>query len=340
MTASERVAENLNAGLHQVFASDPDVYLLGEDVLDPYGGAFKVTRGLSSRYPDRIITTPISESGIVGVANGLALCGDKVVVEVMFGDFIALAFDQILNFAAKSVSMYGRHIPMHLLIRCTVGGRRGYGPTHSQSPQKHFIGIPHVPLFELSPFHDNRELVARLLALGEPAILFEDKLLYTRRMYTDGVIDDLFGYDRLGAGHVRVRLADGIARPDRADCVIICAGGMADRAIEAARTLFLERELSCQVIVSSRLFPYDVAPLLDVLGRAELICVAEEGVAGGTWGECLAQDIYQGLWGRLRRPVELVSSRPAIIPAAPHLEALVLVQSQTIQQRILAGLHA
>ncbi|HLK02426.1 MAG TPA: alpha-ketoacid dehydrogenase subunit beta, partial [Streptosporangiaceae bacterium] len=82
MTANERVAENLNAGLHKVFASDADVYLLGEDVLDPYGGAFKVTRGLSSRYPDRIITTPISESGIVGVANGLALCGDKVVVEV------------------------------------------------------------------------------------------------------------------------------------------------------------------------------------------------------------------------------------------------------------------
>ncbi|NJN37352.1 MAG: alpha-ketoacid dehydrogenase subunit beta, partial [Nitrospiraceae bacterium] len=112
---------------------------------------------------------------IVGIAGGLALQGDKPIAELMFGDFIALAFDQILNFASKSVTMYGQTVPLHLLVRCPVGGRRGYGPTHSQCVQKHFLGIPNLELYESSPLHDHVPLLPRLLALGRPAILFEDK---------------------------------------------------------------------------------------------------------------------------------------------------------------------
>ena len=89
-----------------------------------------------------MLSTPISESGITGVACGLALCGDTAIVEIMFGDFVALAFDQIINFLTKSVTMYGEHTPMRVVIRCPIGGGRGYGPTHSQSLLKHFIGIP------------------------------------------------------------------------------------------------------------------------------------------------------------------------------------------------------
>lgn len=163
----ERVAENLNRALHAAFAADPDLFLLGEDVADPYGGAFKITKGLSSGYPDRVLSTPISEQSLVGVANGLALSGGRAVVEIMFGDFATLAFDQIVNFAAKSVAMYGRRVDVPVVVRCPTGGRRGYGPTHSQSLQKHFIGVPHLSVHEISPFHDNTALLAGLLADGE-----------------------------------------------------------------------------------------------------------------------------------------------------------------------------
>ena len=95
------VLEALNAGLNRAMASDPRVYLLGEDLLDPYGGAFKVTRGLSARYPDRVLTTPISEAGLTGVAAGMALRGLRPVVEIMFGDFITLTADQLVNHIAK-----------------------------------------------------------------------------------------------------------------------------------------------------------------------------------------------------------------------------------------------
>ena len=156
---SERIVENLNRTLHQLMEADERVFFLGEDVLDPYGGAFKVARGLSTRFPARVLTTPISELGIAGVANGLALAGQRPILEFMFGDFIFLAFDQIVNFAAKSVTMYGERMPFHLLVRCPVGGHRGYGATHSQSVQKHFIGVPNLELFEISPLHDNSKLL-------------------------------------------------------------------------------------------------------------------------------------------------------------------------------------
>jgi acetoin:2,6-dichlorophenolindophenol oxidoreductase subunit beta len=114
-------------------ASDERVVLIGEDLLDPYGGAFKVTRGLSSAFPDRVLSTPISEAGMVGVATGMAMRGLRPVVEIMFGDFVTLVADQIINHATKFSWMYNDQVKVPLVIRTPMGGRRGYGPTHSQS---------------------------------------------------------------------------------------------------------------------------------------------------------------------------------------------------------------
>lgn len=330
MRKHERVAENLNRALRELLDDDPRAYLLGEDVLDPYGGAFKITRGLSSRHPDRVLATPISEGAIVGVAGGLALAGDTAIVEIMFSDFVALAFDQILNFASKSVSMYGRRLPLRLLVRCPTGGNRSYGPTHSQSLQKHFLGIPGLSIFELSPFRDSRVLLEEIFAHGEPAILFEDKVLYTQPMYRDGVVDDLFRFDFVGRG-------DAVARvypddPDLLDCVLLVPGGLTARALAAARSLLLEEEITCQVVVPSCLYPLDLDPLLGTLRRARQICVAEDSTAGGTWGSEIAQMIHTQLWGVLRQPVRLVHSRDSIVPAAAHLEREVLVQDTTIHR--------
>ncbi|MGH3380457.1 MAG: alpha-ketoacid dehydrogenase subunit beta [Actinoallomurus sp.] len=334
----ERVAENLNRALRTAFDADPGLYLLGEDVLDPYGGAFKVTKGLSGRYPDRVITTPISEGALVGVANGLALCGHRAIVEIMFSDFVTLAFDQIVNFAAKSVSMYGRPVPMPVVVRCPTGGQRGYGPTHSQSLQKHFIGVPNLSVHEISPFHDNTALLAGLLDRGEPAVLFEDKVLYGQPMYGDGVVDDLIGFDlphgALGAARA------GIKDLDHHDCVIIATGGVARRALTAARSLFIEDEISCEVLVPTRLYPFDVEPLLPLLDKADLVCVVEDSTAGGTWGSEIAGDIYSGLWGRLRHPVLLCSAAGSIVPTAAHLERRVLPQAADIHRAIVEALGA
>src|SRR4030042_1241669 len=104
------VLESLNSALHQAFTDNKNVFLLGEDILDPYGGAFKVTRGLSTRFPGRVLTTPISEAAIVGVANGMALRGLRPVAEIMFGDFVTLTADQLANHAAKFRWMYNDRV--------------------------------------------------------------------------------------------------------------------------------------------------------------------------------------------------------------------------------------
>ncbi|MEO6089062.1 MAG: transketolase C-terminal domain-containing protein [Umezawaea sp.] len=326
----ERVSENLNRALHDLFAGNPTAHLLGEDVADPYGGAFKVTRGLSSEYPDRVLSTPLSEAGIVGVAGGLALAGGTAIVEIMFSDFVALAFDQILNFATKSVSMYGERVPMRVVVRCPTGGGRSYGPTHSQSLQKHFIGIPHLSLFELTPFRDAGEVLADALATGEPSVVFEDKVLYTQRMRRDGVVDDLLRYDLLPGGTARLFVDD----PNEFDVVLIAPGGLTERAVAATRSLLIEDEITALVLVPSKLHPFDLAPLAPVLDRARLICVAEESSAGGTWGAELAQQLHTRLWGQLDKPVRLVHSRDSVVPTAAHLERAVLVQDDDIRRAI------
>ncbi|WP_433375437.1 alpha-ketoacid dehydrogenase subunit beta [Streptosporangium sp. CA-115845] len=325
-----RVAENLNAALHGLLDDDPTAYVLGEDILDPYGGAFKVTKGLSSRFPGRVIGTPISEGALTGVAAGLALTGNTAVAEIMFGDFVSLAFDQLCNFAAKSVSMYGERLPLRMVVRCPTGGGRGYGPTHSQSLQKHFVGMPGLSLYEMSPFHDNREVFAAMLERGEPCVFFEDKILYTRPM---GRVDPLFLLRRDGDLAV-VDIRDSTGRPD---CVVIAPGGMAHRVLAAMRSLLVEAEISTRLLVPSRLYPLDADALLPHL--ADVVVVAEESTAGGTWGSEVAHLLHARVWERLRGPVRLVHSRAAVIPTAAHLENEVLAGESTIHRAVLEALR-
>ena len=324
------MVEHLNGALGGALAGDPTVYLLGEDIADPYGGAFKVTRGLSTRFPERVLTTPISENGIVGLAGGLALAGDKAIVEIMFSDFVALAFDPIVNFAAKSTTMYGRRVPIHLVVRCPTGGNRGYGPTHSQSLQKHFIGVPGLAVYELSPLHDSATVFATMLGAGIPALHFEDKSLYGGWLCRDGIVDDIFRFDLVG-DLARVFATD----PDDAvDCVLIAPGGMVPRAVAAMRELLLTDEVVCQLLVPSRLYPLDVAPMAPALARARRVVVVEESTAGGTWGAEVAYAVRDAVRG----PVTLVHSADSVIPTAPHLERSVLVSPETIRRGVLEAL--
>ncbi len=140
------VLASLNAGLLSALQQDERVYLLGEDILDPYGGAFKVTRGCSTAFPEQVFTTPISEAGLAGLSAGMALRGLRPVLEIMFGDFITLVTDQLVNHISKLRWMYNNTVNLPLVIRAPMGGRRGYGPTHSQTLEKLFMGVPGLTL--------------------------------------------------------------------------------------------------------------------------------------------------------------------------------------------------
>jgi pyruvate/2-oxoglutarate/acetoin dehydrogenase E1 component len=192
------VLESLNSALHQAFTDHKNVYLLGEDILDPYGGAFKVTRGLSTSFPDRVLTTPISEAGFVGVAAGMALRGMRPVVEIMFGDFITLIADQLINHIAKFRWMYNNQVCLPLVIRTPMGGRRGYGPTHSQTLEKLLLGVPGLQVVApaaLSLLDGSGSpgalLYQSILDNNDPLVFIENKLQYLLPVQDQTELKDL-----------------------------------------------------------------------------------------------------------------------------------------------------
>ena len=334
MTATaDRVGSALNRALHDLLGTRDRLVLLGEDIADPYGGAFGITRGLSTSFPDRVVSTPISEGAIAGMAGGMALSGDEVIVELMFGDFITLCFDPIVNFISKSVSMYGRRLRMPVVFRSPAGGNRGYGPTHSQSLQKHFLGIPNLALYELSPLHPPLPVFEAMLDSGNPAIFFEDKILYTQPGYGHGPSDDFFHVERLAGAGDWVLVGGYEPRPD---WLVLAPGGLTRRALAAMRSALLEHEVLCHLLVPSRLYPLDLDPVLPLLAAAGRILVVEDSVAGGGWAAELTRQIHEQLWGKLREPVRVLQPPCEVIPAAPHLERQLLIQASTIS-RLLSG---
>ena len=157
---------------------------IGEDILSPYGGAFKVTRDLSDIAPTRVFATPISEAAVVGISNGLALNGFKPFAEIMFGDFVTLAFDQIVNHASKFHHMFNKKVNCPVVIRTPMGGRRGYGPTHSQTLDKFLIGIDNVKTVALNTFFDPAIIYRSVMEEKHPVIVIENKTDYGKRDFT------------------------------------------------------------------------------------------------------------------------------------------------------------
>ena len=213
-----RVVEELNAAHHDLFERDQDVRIFGQDLLDPYGGAFAVTKGLSSRFADRVVPMPISEAAIIGSATGYALEGGKALAEIMFGDFVALAADQLTNSAAKHHYISRGESPVNLTVRVPMGGGRGYGPTHSQSLEKMFFGIPGLRVVAVSSFTDPYALLWNAVAADPGPVLFvENKTVYGERVRrpVDGLVEHYTA--RQSGGHLPERAPLARRRRSRPD---------------------------------------------------------------------------------------------------------------------------
>ncbi len=332
------VLESLNSALRLALMSDPRVYILGEDIIDPYGGAFKVTQGLSTDFPDRLIPMPVSEAAMVGLAGGLALRGLLPVVEIMFGDFITLAADQLINHLAKFRFMYGDQVEVPVVIRTPMGGRRSYGPTHSQSLEKLFMGIPGLTVLAPNPFSDPGDLLLNaIFNHPEPVLFVENKLLYSLPLQ-DGENDQDFTFGFLPMQPRTGIDGDKDINPSKnpalwcsltirsappPELTIVAYGYMAWLAAQAVRELAYEHEVFCELLVPAQLAPFEIQPILTSIGKTGRILVLEEGTYTLGWGaEVLAlgaEKIEKGSY-RARR----LAARDSHIPASKPLEAWVL----------------
>jgi 2-oxoisovalerate dehydrogenase E1 component len=327
--------QSINTALLNALESDPQCFLIGQDILDPYGGAFKATRGCSTRFPERTIATPVSEAGIVAWSTGAAMRGMRPVAEIMFGDFLALAADQILNHASKYRWMYGGGVSVPLVIRTPMGGRRGYGPTHSQSIEAMFAGVPGLNIVAPSHLLDPGELLRRCIALGNDPVLFiENKLLYSQRLLVanQGRIGRFFVR---GTNSVFPTLHLSLSDFETPDATLIAYGGGVPFAMEAAARLLIEEECLCDLVIPSLIAPLPLDEIAAFLGGVRKVAVFEEGVKRAGWGaEVLASLVERGVPGA--RQYLRIGAPAAPLPGSQHLEKELLPDADLLV-RTLAG---
>jgi acetoin:2,6-dichlorophenolindophenol oxidoreductase subunit beta len=276
------VLDRLNQALLTALETDGRVYLLGEDILDPYGGAFKVTRGLSRKFPERVLTTPISEAAIVGMANGMALRGLRPVAEIMFGDFVTLITDQLVNHGAKFRWMYNDNVHVPIVVRVPMGGRRGYGPTHSQSLEKMFLGVPGLKVVAPNTLGDPGQLLEAAIADDDPVLFVEHKLLYARPMLESGQ-GELTEFEFQQSGKTYPNFV--LRIPNQKSQLTIAAYGYNfELARAAALDLLMEHEIFAEIVLFSQLSPFDLDVLFDSLHNTRKLLTIEEGTQSLGWG--------------------------------------------------------
>ena len=336
--AKQTFQKALNVGLHEMMKADANIFFMGEDVMDPYGGAFGVSKGLSESFPDRVIPSPISEAGMVAWGVGAALAGLRPVVEIMFGDFLTLAADQLLNHAAKYRWISNERVEVPLVVRTPMGGGRGYGPTHSQSTEKMFMGIPHLNVIAPNLLLDPGELLRRCVCYGSnPTLFIEHKLLYPQSLYQ---IKD----NRLGNFYIRFSEEMfptaflSLIEFDRPDICLMAYGGMTQKALEVAERLLVEKEITADVIIPTQLYPKPPASVADCLNGAGLVVTIEEGQGFCGWGAEIIASMNESV-SCLNTRFLRIAAACCPVPAAMPLEQSVLPSTDSIIKTIMRKLQ-
>jgi 2-oxoisovalerate dehydrogenase E1 component beta subunit len=297
--------EAIRQALFEEMDRDPAVVMLGEDIA-AYGGAFKVSEGLLDRFGGaRVIDTPVSESAIVGAAIGMGYAGLRPVAEMQFIDFIACAFNQVTNFAAKSHYLWGAPVPM--VLRGPSGGGVHGGPFHSANPEMYFVHTPGLKVVCPATPYDAKGLLKSAIRDNNPVLFFEHKYLY-RRVKED-----------LPEGDFMVPIGKAAVRREGRDLTIVSYAAMLHTSLEAAAELAKEG-IEAEVLDLRTLLPLDrEAILASVRKTNKLLVVHEDTRTGGIAGE-IAAVVTESAFEDLDGPVRRVTSLDTPVPYSPPLE--------------------
>ena len=333
-----RYLESLNLALDQIMSDNQNAVIIGEDIKDPYGGAFKVTKGLSSKYGHRVISSPISESSIVGLGIGLSLNGFKPIVEIMFGDFITLCADQIINGASKFPWMYGSNFDLPMIIRTPMGGRRGYGPTHSQTLESLFFNIPNIKIISPSIFHDPGQILKdTFYKMKELNLFIENKISYPNEIILKEQVDD-YNISIINNNTEFVTLSLVFDRQTRPDIVLLTYGGMSNICFEVARDLFIEEEIIIEIIIPSLVKPVPFSDFHESIISCGKLVIVEEGISICGWGSMITSNLNDELFDSLKAKPVIVGSKEFPIASSRKLEDKILPQKSDIKKAILKNM--
>ena len=318
--------ESIIAGLETLLA-DPKCFLLGEDIADPYGGAYTLTKGMSAKFPGKIINTPMSEQGFTGLGVGMALAGYKPMIEIMFGDFSTLIMDQILNHASKFVEGFEKKL--HLVVRDPMGGYRGYGATHSQSLEKLYVGLPNIAVISPSVLHEPGDLLVKAMGLGVPVIFAENKLDYTRKMFKAEKIASAFDIQYHGGDFP---IAEVTFPDEEAEITIVSYGGLISPLLQLMYDIYMEEEVAVRLLDVSSLSPMDFDLLHSQLKDCKKVLTVEEGhIPFGIGDTVISQMVQRGMTAKFKT----IGAKQHIIGTSKEAEALALPQMDEIKEVIL-----
>jgi len=304
----------ISDGLRTEMRDDERVLLMGEDI-GVFGGAFKVTDGFIEEFgPDRVMDTPLAESGIVGTAVGAAVVGLRPVCEMQFADFVSCGFDQIVNVAGKM--LYRQGLPVNITVRLPSGGGFSGGPFHSQNPEAWFMHAPGLKVVAPSTPEDAKGLIIASIRDPNPVIYMEHKNLYR---HVKGEVPE---------GSYETPFTARVARAGT-DLVVITYGAMVHTALEATEDI---EGASIMVLDLRSLVPLDEAAILSAVHECSKVVIVDEAnqtcAAGAQVSALIAERGFEDLDG----PIVRVASPDIPIPFSPPLEAAVLPSVDRVRE--------
>ncbi|MBD8704788.1 alpha-ketoacid dehydrogenase subunit beta [Frigoribacterium sp. CFBP 13712] len=309
----------INAGLRKALADDPRVLLMGEDI-GTLGGVFRVTEGLQAEFgANRVIDTPLAESGIVGTAIGLAMGGFRPVVEIQFDGFIYPGFDQITSQLAKMTARHEGTLQMPVVIRVPYGGHIGAVEHHQESPEAYFAHTAGLRVVSPSTPHDAYWMIQEAIASNDPVMFFEPKSRY----WPKGEVDRTDPHAPLHASRV-VRTGT--------EVTLLGHGAMVSTLLQAAEIAAAEG-ISVEVVDLRSLSPVDYGPILESVRKTGRLVVAQEAPGFVSVGSEIAATVAEKAFYSLEAPVLRVSGFDTPFPPA-KLETLYLPDADRVLEAV------
>jgi len=332
--AEMSIAEALRQAIREEMARDPRVFCIGEDIgiKGGFGGAFTVTLGLSEEFGhERILDTPISEAGIVGVAIGAAMAGLRPIADVQYGDFLFCAMDQLANQAAKMTYMSGGTVKVPMVMRAPVGAT-SRGPQHAQSLEAFFTHIPGLKVLAPSTAYDAKGLLKSAVRDDNPVLIFEHKLLYGSK----GPRSERGALSPIGEvpdEEYLVPIGEGIIRREGSDVTVVGKLLTMYRALAAAERLAQEG-IEAEVIDPRTLVPLDKELILESVRKTGRLVIVEEDNLTGGWAADVAAIVAEEAFFWLDAPIKRVSAPDTPAPFAPVMEQFYVPSEERVIQAV------